>query len=400
MGQLFSSSSEEELAQVRQALGSLLYDAMLEGGAVPDLRVEHPLLLTGHEDGPAPQDRLREQLQQLQSDMGNKAPTYLRDLIGRLSAFSEEPRLAGLVGLAVTMVMDMAYMSSRQSSGAKGKAAGSSSCQQRVVELQEVMEEYLKRCRISLSDKSRLIQDSVRLEAQLSLTLTQLRTCLLGGDCSSRSLRYWASAAAFHTQMLIHLARMEGKAEPACARAALEQYREDLSQIIPVYRRYKQHTVSVVKRRGGPLQPSPEPPEEGAMTGLTVTDRETGKSVSLSLSDMEAEAGRRIGHLDPSLTSSLNLDSITSEQYAQAYLDHLFSGKGPVEELQGFFSQAAENLRTLRINTVACKDKARGEGAPPREERTEQRAGREETEKLSIVETQPEQNLSNSAASA
>ncbi len=58
--------------------------------------------------------------------------------------------------------------------------------QQRVWELQEVMEEYLKRCRINLGDKSRLIQDSIRLESQLSLTLTQLKTCLLGGDCDSR----------------------------------------------------------------------------------------------------------------------------------------------------------------------------------------------------------------------
>ena len=53
-------------------------------------------------------------------------------------------------------------------------------------ELQEVMEEYLKRCRIHLSDKNKLIQDSVRLEAQFSLILTQLKTSLLGGDCDSR----------------------------------------------------------------------------------------------------------------------------------------------------------------------------------------------------------------------
>lgn len=58
--------------------------------------------------------------------------------------------------------------------------------QQRVFELQELMEEYLKRCRINLNDKTKLIQDSVRLEAQLSLTLTQLKACLLGGDCDSR----------------------------------------------------------------------------------------------------------------------------------------------------------------------------------------------------------------------
>lgn len=157
-------------------------------------------------------------LTQLHSNIGNRAPTYLKDLIGRLSTFSEEPRLAGLVGMLVTMVMDMIYTSRKQPSSAGGKSAGSSSCQvklhlqnikeegndlgvrnpkchhpclnahvgQRMVELQEVMEEYLKRFRINLSDKSKLIQDLVRLEAQLSLSLTQLKTCLLGGDCDSR----------------------------------------------------------------------------------------------------------------------------------------------------------------------------------------------------------------------
>ena len=66
---------------------------------------------------------------QLQGDIGNRAPAYLRDLIGKLTTFSDEPRLAGLVGLVVTMVMDLAYTSSRQPSGVKGKSAGSSSCQ-------------------------------------------------------------------------------------------------------------------------------------------------------------------------------------------------------------------------------------------------------------------------------
>lgn len=53
---------------------------------------------------------------------------------------------------------------------------------------------------------------------------------------SSRSLRHWASGAAFNAQMLVHLAALEGKAEPFSARAALQQYKEDLAQIIPVYR--------------------------------------------------------------------------------------------------------------------------------------------------------------------
>lgn len=53
---------------------------------------------------------------------------------------------------------------------------------------------------------------------------------------SLRSLRHWASAAAFHTQMLVHLACFEGQIEPLSARAALQQYKDDLTQILPVYR--------------------------------------------------------------------------------------------------------------------------------------------------------------------
>ncbi|XP_005733790.1 uncharacterized protein LOC102210734 [Pundamilia nyererei] len=418
MGQLFST--EEEISQVKDAIGSLLYDAMLEGGAVPDLGVVHPLLLASHDDSSVSQDRLQEQLQQLQNDIGNKAPTYLRDLISRLSTFSDEPRLAGLVGLVVSMVMDMAYTSAKQS-GVKGKSAGSSSCQQRVWELQEVMEEYLKRCRISLNDKSRLIQDAVRLEAQLSLTLTQLKTCLLGGDCDSRSLRHWASGASFHTQMLVHLARLESKAEPLSARAALQQYKEDLTQILPAYRRYKSKTVCVVKCRGSfpaASDPCSEVPEEGTMTGLTVTDRETGKSVTIPLSTIETETGkrRRISGLDTSSTtvpSSINLDLITSDQYTQAYLDHLFSAKGPVAELENYFNKASERLRVLTTE-LGCKSKAgvangieKSEGVHLKDqaEGTDEvqsvekvmmeRRGRqgEERLKLSIVESQLEQSL-------
>ncbi|KAM4607410.1 uncharacterized protein ACJ7VT_015645 [Polymixia lowei] len=234
MGQLLSS--EEDLSGVKDVVGSLLYNNMLESGAVPDLGIAHPLLLASQDENLDPGARLQEQLKQLQGDMGNRAPTYLRDLIGRLMTFSDEPRLAGLVGLVVTMVMDMAYTSSKRSSGPTGRSAGSSSSEQRVFELQELMEEYLKRCRMDLGEQSQLRQDTIRLEAQLSLTLTQLKASLLGGDCDSRSLRHWASGAAFHTQMLVHLAGLEGQVEPLAARAALEQYQEDLAQFIPAYR--------------------------------------------------------------------------------------------------------------------------------------------------------------------
>ncbi|XP_033469928.2 uncharacterized protein LOC117248779 isoform X1 [Epinephelus lanceolatus] len=439
MGQLFSS--EEEPSQLKDIIGSLLYDAMLERGAVPDLGVVHPLLLANYDESFDSRTSLQEQLRKLQGDIGHKAPTYLKDLISRLSSFSDEPRLAGLVGLAITIVMDMAYTSSKQSSAVKGKSAGSSSCQQRVWELQEVMEEYLKRIRINLNDKNKLIQDSIRLEAQLSLILTQLKTSLLGGDCDSRSLRHWASGAAFHTQMLVHLARLEGQAEPLAARASLEQYKEDLTQIIPAYRRYKSNTVCVVKCRGDLLasrDPSSEVPEDGSMTGLTVMDRETGKTVTIPLSAMKTDTERRWRVSGANTTSatvspSINLDLITSDQYVQAYLHHLFSDNGPVAELRNYFIKASDKLRTLRTQPgctnktgvrnvieedggVHLKDRAPSTDGEQRvdrskednQDKTESRGRRDETEEceqrderlqLSIAETQPAESCNHSATS-
>ncbi|KAM4729335.1 uncharacterized protein FYW61_009940 isoform 2-T6 [Anableps anableps] len=415
MGQLISS--EEELTELKKTAGCVIYDAMVEGGAVPDLAVVHPLLLANQNDDSVSQACLQQHLKQIQNDLGKRAPTYLRDLIGRLSAFSDEPRLAGLVGLVVTMVMDVAYTSSKQSAGVKGRSAGSSSCQ-KVWELQEVMEEYLKRCRISLSDKRRLIEDSVRHEAQLSLILTQLKTCLLGGDCDSRSLRHWACGAAFHTQMLVHLACFEDKPEPLSARAALDQYLEDLKQIIAAYRCYKSTTVCVLKCRGGLLAKSDQSQdvsEEGTMTGLTVTDRETGKSVTIPLSVMVAEIGRRKQISRPSMFSQVNLDLITSDHYVQAYLDHLFSDEGPVGELENYFINASERLAMHRtdlqsknktgVRKAAEKsedghflDKAQGLSYQERETKTKGDEPKKSSEqdvslKLSIVETEPEERL-------
>ncbi|XP_038156503.1 uncharacterized protein LOC119793397 isoform X2 [Cyprinodon tularosa] len=404
MGQLMSS--EGELAELKETVGFVIYDAMVEQGAVPDLSVVHPLLLANQNEEYVFQEHLLE----IQRDLGKRAPTYLRDLIGRLSAFSDEPRLAGLVGLVVTMVMDVAYTSSNQSPGVTGRPAGSSSCQ-RVWELQEVMEEYLKRCKISLSDKRRLIEDSVRLEAQLSLILTQLKTCLLGGGCDSRSLRHWACGAAFHTQMLVHLACFEDKPEPLSARAALDQYREDFKQIRAAYRCYKSTTVCILKCRGfvGDSDPSQDVPEEGAMTGLTVTDRESGKSVTIPLSVMEAEIGRR-------KSSQVNLDLITSEYYSEAYLDHLFSDSGPVAELENYFIDASERLATHQTDlhskktgerkavhakedgNLLCNSERISSGVGGAEMKTKNEKPTESSEqdvslKLSIVETEPEQSL-------
>lgn len=61
------------------------------------------------------------------------------------------------------------------------------------------------------------------------------------------------------------------------------------------HRGVKSNTVCVVKCRGGLAasgDPSNDVQEEGSMTGLTVTDKESGKCVTISLSTLEFEIGR------------------------------------------------------------------------------------------------------------
>lgn len=60
MGQVWST--ENDVSQLKEAVGCALYDAMLEGDAVPDLGVVHPLLLASQDESINPGSHLQEQL--------------------------------------------------------------------------------------------------------------------------------------------------------------------------------------------------------------------------------------------------------------------------------------------------------------------------------------------------
>ncbi|XP_010887424.1 uncharacterized protein LOC105021442 isoform X2 [Esox lucius] len=318
MGQVLGSVQEQSAAQA--AVGSLLYSAMLKAGALPDVAIDHTLL--SNPESLDSRARLQDHLRQLQGHVGNRAPTYLKELISRLVAFSDEPKLAALVGLVISMVAETAYASSRGS-------AGSGGCQIEKcrAELQDIMEEYLKRCRMHLNDEQKLKEDTQRLEGQLSYLLTQLKNVMLREGPSSKGLKHWASGAAFHTQMLLHLTRLEQRGDPLVVQAAMEQYQEDFKEILPVYKQYKASTVTVIKCRGG-LRPGEDPLSEGSVTGFTLVDRELGRSVRVPLPE----------------DAPFGIDLIPSDVCAQAYLEHLFSHQGPIAELERYFINSTETL--------------------------------------------------------
>lgn len=119
----------------------------------------------------------------------------------------------------------------------------------------------------------------------------------------------------------------------------------------------------------------------------------------------------------------MKLDLVTSDQYAQAYLDRFFSNKGPVAELQNYFIAFSDGLRkpgrenkmgvrqgSDRLGRVSPESRAEGgsgergadvgkDGKPGetesggRREEREEGEQREENLKLSIVESQQDGRL-------
>ncbi|KAL4640768.1 hypothetical protein GN956_G11625 [Arapaima gigas] len=316
MGSAISFKDQE---QFREAIGARLYEAMRQADALPDVGIDQTLLDRSHLRPPA---ELQDRLRRLRKHVDDRAPTYLKELVARLAAFAKEPQMMGLLALVISVVMETVYATSRR----PPRGAGAES---RVTELRDLMEEYLKRCRMHESNVGRLRDDTRRLEAQLSFQLTQIRGAVQReGQVNSWVLKHWVNGAVLHGHMLVQLARMDGGGtEAACA--ALATYRGDLSELLTAYRRYKAGTVRISKRWAG--QPVEEAVADTAAVGYSVRDVELGKSANVPPLD-DAPSGSPF---------------LTSESCVEAYLDHVFSHHSPIAELDRHFCKIIENLQEL-----------------------------------------------------
>ncbi|KAJ8388213.1 hypothetical protein AAFF_G00135840 [Aldrovandia affinis] len=294
--------SAEEQAEFRGAVGAHIYQAMLAGGALPDVAIERPLLdNSGLRSGPAALDHFRE----LKRHVDRKAPAYLKELMAKLAPFTDEPRVTGLLTLVVSVAIEMAFAASSSSSSSARAAGRGVVVEERLSELRNLAEEYLKRHRMHLSDERKLREDTERLEGQ-----------------------HWVNGAAFHVQMLIHLARL-GQQSDGPIRAAIASYLLDLRALLAAYRRHKAATVNVSKRwdvRDRDLDLS-----GGTLAGYSVSDKELGKSVYVPLPEDTPPACER---LDSSFCT-------------EAYLDHVFANYAQITDMERYFSETLGNLPAL-----------------------------------------------------
>ncbi|XP_048865559.1 uncharacterized protein LOC125739461 [Brienomyrus brachyistius] len=308
--------STEDRERYKAAIGAHLYAAMQKAGGLPDVGIDQALLDNADLRPPV---ALQDSFKQLRKHVDAKGPGYLKELMAKLVVFTEEPQLMGLLTLVISMVMETAYASSRRPP--PGMLVNG-----KVSELRGLIEEYLKRCRMHESEEAELREDTRRLEAQLSYQLTQIKGAILGeGPASSWALKHWVNGAVLHAQMLVQLARMDGRGSGP-ARAALAGYRSDLRELLSAYRRHKAATVYVSKCRGGPTDDTLG--DAGTVTGYCISDKELGVSADVPLPD----GGLPVGAC------------VSTDSCAEAYLDHIFSHHPPIAGMERYFSETINSL--------------------------------------------------------
>ncbi|XP_033988838.1 uncharacterized protein LOC117484498 isoform X1 [Trematomus bernacchii] len=172
-------------------------------------------------------------------------PSAVEKLGAAFAGFTTVPNAVGLGALIISMILESVGKSMGK------KTMGTAEMLQRVFadekakEVRDLMDEYLKRLQINLGNP--LLQlDEIRLiELYLSAKLTRLKNSMLvDGQMNSRLLKQWVNGAAFHTQMLIHQARLE-EANGSRAVSAAGFYQQQLNVIMDRYKKYLNGITSI-----------------------------------------------------------------------------------------------------------------------------------------------------------
>ncbi|KAK1805746.1 hypothetical protein P4O66_002008 [Electrophorus voltai] len=186
---------------------------------------------------------------QLLSEVGSNIPDYLEKLGSALVDVSAVPNSVGIGALIISIILQICFIATK---GHQSLGPSTVDLLRRIFaeekssEVRDLMEEYLKRYRMHLRDDHLLIVETTRLEQELSFQLTRLKnSMLLEGHMNSRALKQWANGAAFHAQMLIHVARLKKKQGSGlnsardAAYSAINTYEKDLSHLLERYKAFR-----------------------------------------------------------------------------------------------------------------------------------------------------------------
>ncbi|XP_073345151.1 uncharacterized protein [Pagrus major] len=175
----------------------------------------------------------------------SEVATIVEKVGSALAALNSVPNAVGLGALIISLILETVGKSLGKETMGTADMLQRVFAQEKANEVRDLMDEYLKRLRINLGKPQLQLAETRQIETDLSVQLTRLKNSMLrDGHMNSRFLRQWVNGAAFHTQMLIHQARLEGTGGSRAMQAA-GIYQQQLNLLLEKYKSYLTSYISV-----------------------------------------------------------------------------------------------------------------------------------------------------------
>lgn len=226
MGQQPSQEAQERFLEA-------VADLVLTHSGMDDFRIDKSLERFSGLNSAEELNRYRDQV--LYSDILGQAASVVEKVGSALGGLSSVPHAVGLGALIISTALDVVAKSLKKETLGTAEMVERVFAQEKAREVRDLMHEYLKRMQINLRNPELQLSETRQTELALSAQLTRLKnSMLIDGHIDPHLMKQWVNGAAFHTQMLIHQARLERREEPDGSRAvrAAGIYQQDLNCIV------------------------------------------------------------------------------------------------------------------------------------------------------------------------
>ncbi|KAK2869617.1 hypothetical protein Q7C36_001488 [Tachysurus vachellii] len=284
------------------------------------------------------------------TEMLKDAHSWLKEnrdfVLSALSALSNVPSPVGLCAMVLSIAVELIISTEVEK---KENKDSTSDMMRRVFSeekasgVRDTMEEYMKRLRMYLHEPTRVLEETQRLEKQLSEQLTRLKNSMLhDNQMSSRSLKHWTNGAAFHLQMLIHEARlkMQSTTEQEAQLqdhqvpiiTALECYQSQLEELLMQYKTYKKSTISVTNLMPWYIR-----------MALTLRDPITWHLFVVKDEEFDNQS------------PALYFPYVSRTGLSENYVDYMFDNWAQLKELKQYFSDLKGKIKDLILQNDEFK---------------------------------------------
>ncbi|KAF5901342.1 uncharacterized protein DAT39_008952 [Clarias magur] len=314
-----------------------MLSAAESSGLIPDVGIDFSLVKYSKMNSAA---ELENSMKQTLQDIHDRFPDYVQSLGCALAAFKKVPNAVGLGAVAVSIALELIVKTQEEDRDSTMYMMRRVFAEEKASGVRDSMDEYMKRLRMYLHQPTRALEETERLEKQLSEQLTRLKNSMLHDDqMSSRSLKHWTNGAAFHLQMLIHAARLKTQSSTgyqeelqvhvASIESVIDCYQFDLEELLKLYKTYKKTTISLTHPAKW-LTLVYFPSALVLMNYWVVKDKDLEKETPVVFCPFG-----KPGDL--------------------SYVDYMFNNWDQLKDLKNYFSDLKENVKDLIIQKAEFK---------------------------------------------